>query len=146
MPVDRNFRYDSMAFISVLSTGNFSKDFSIVELPASTVRIGSTNYPIAGGGYFRLFPYAATKWGIARVNQREGQPVVLYIHPWEVDPDQPRLEASRSTQLRHHVGLAGTLDKLRQLTSDFAFGPVAEVLDARAPTAVPSTARWAHAR
>lgn len=119
---------------------------SIVELPASTVRIGSTNYPIAGGGYFRLFPYAATKWGMTRVNQREGQPVVLYIHPWEVDPDQPRLEASRTTQLRHHVGMTGALDKLRQITSDFAFGPVAEVLDARAGNAVPSTARWAHAK
>ncbi len=119
---------------------------SIVELPASTVRIGSTNYPIAGGGYFRLFPYAATKWGMTRVNQREGQPVVLYIHPWEVDPDQPRLEASRTTQLRHHVGMTGALDKLRQITSDFAFGPVAEVLDARARNAVPSTARWAHAK
>ena len=119
---------------------------SIVELPASTVRIGATNYPIAGGGYFRLFPYAATKWGIARVNGREGQPVVLYIHPWEVDPDQPRLEASRTTQIRHHVGMAGTLDKLRQVTTDFAFGPVADVLDARARNAVPSTARWAHAK
>ena len=119
---------------------------SIVELPASTVRIGSTNYPIAGGGYFRLFPYAATKWGIARVNGREGEPVVLYIHPWEVDPDQPRLEASRTTQLRHHVGMAGTLEKLRQVTTDFAFGSVAEVLDARARNSVPSTARWAHAK
>ncbi|MBY0496924.1 MAG: DUF3473 domain-containing protein [Cyanobacteria bacterium] len=119
---------------------------SIVEVPASTVRIGAMNYPIAGGGYFRLFPYAATKWGIARVNNREGEPVVLYIHPWEVDPDQPKLEASRATQLRHHVGMAGTLDKLRQITTDFAFGPIADVLDTRARNAVPSTARWAHAK
>ena len=118
---------------------------SIVELPASTVRIGSTNYPIAGGGYFRLFPYAATKWGISRVNGRDGEPVVLYIHPWEIDPDQPRLEASRTTQLRHRVGLAGTLDKLRQITTDFAFGPIADLLDERARNAVASTARWAHA-
>jgi polysaccharide deacetylase family protein (PEP-CTERM system associated) len=119
---------------------------SIVEVPASTVRIGSTNYPIAGGGYFRLFPYAATKWGIARVNANDGEPVVLYIHPWEVDPDQPRLEASRATQLRHHVGMNTTIDKLRQVTTDFAFGPISEVLDARAERAVPSTARWAHAK
>jgi polysaccharide deacetylase family protein (PEP-CTERM system associated) len=119
---------------------------SIVELPGSTVRIGSTNYPIAGGGYFRLFPYAATKWGISRVNSREGEPVVLYIHPWEVDPDQPRLEASRTTQLRHHAGIATTIDKLRQVTTDFAFGRVVDVLDARARSAAPSTARWAHAK
>jgi polysaccharide deacetylase family protein (PEP-CTERM system associated) len=119
---------------------------TIVEVPASTVRIGATNYPIAGGGYFRLFPYAATKWGISRVNGRDGEPVVLYIHPWEVDPDQPRLEASRTTQMRHYVGVAGTLDKLRQITTDFAFGPIADVLDARARKTVPSTARWAHAK
>ena len=119
---------------------------SIVELPASTVRIGNSNYPIAGGGYFRLFPYAATKWGISRVNLRDGEPVSLYIHPWEVDPEQPKLEASRTTQLRHHVGMNTTLDKLRQVTTDFAFGPITDVLDARAHRAVPSTARWAHAK
>jgi len=119
---------------------------SIVEVPASTVRIGATNYPIAGGGYFRLFPYAATKWGISRVNNHDGEPVVLYIHPWEVDPEQPRLEASRATQLRHHVGMTTTIDKLRQVTTDFAFGPIRDVLDARAERAVPSTARWAHAK
>jgi polysaccharide deacetylase family protein (PEP-CTERM system associated) len=119
---------------------------SIVEFPSSTVRLGGANYPIAGGGYFRLFPYAATKWGISRVNSREGEPVVLYIHPWEVDPDQPRLEASRTTQLRHHAGIATTIDKLRQVTTDFAFGRVVDVLDARARSAAPSTARWAHAK
>lgn len=119
---------------------------SIVELPASTVRIGSTNYPIAGGGYFRLFPYAATKWGISRVNTRDGEPVVLYLHPWEVDPDQPRLKASRTTQLRHHVGMNTTMDKLRQVTTDFSFGPIIDVLDACARRAVPSTARLAHAK
>jgi len=119
---------------------------SIVELPASTVRIGSTNYPIAGGGYFRLFPYAATKWGISRVNTRDGEPVVLYIHPWEVDPDQPRLEASRTTRLRHHVGMNTTMDKLRLVTTDFSFGPISDVLDARAQRAVPSAARLAHAK
>lgn len=119
---------------------------SIVELPASTVRIGGTNYPIAGGGYFRLFPYAATKWGISRVNTRDGEPVVLYIHPWEVDPDQPRLEASRTTRLRHHVGMNTTMDKLRLVTTDFSFGPISDVLDARAQRAVPSAARLAHAK
>ena len=119
---------------------------SIVELPGSTVRLGGTNYPIAGGGYFRLFPYAATRWGIARVNSRDGEPVVLYIHPWEVDPDQPRLEASRATLLRHHAGIATTMDKLRQVTADFSFGRVIDVLEVRAQNAAPSAARWAHAK
>lgn len=119
---------------------------SIVELPASTVRIGRTNYPIAGGGYFRLFPYAVTKWGISRVNARDGEPVVLYIHPWEIDPDQPRLEAPRAAQLRHHVGVGTALDKLRRVTSDFGFGPVRDVLEASAHAMATATARLAHAK
>ncbi len=58
---------------------------SLWELPGSTVRLGGVNLPVAGGGYFRLLPYAWTKWGIDRVNRREGQPVVFYLHPWEID-------------------------------------------------------------
>ena len=119
---------------------------SIVELPASTVRIGQTNYPIAGGGYFRLFPYTATKWGISRVNERDGEPVVLYIHPWEVDPDQPRLEATRAAQIRHHIGTNTTLGKLDQVMRDFPFGTIREVLDANVHGVATATARWAHAK
>jgi polysaccharide deacetylase family protein (PEP-CTERM system associated) len=119
---------------------------SIVEFPSSTIRVGDANYPIAGGGYFRLFPYAATQWGIARVNTNDREPVMLYVHPWEVDPEQPRLPASRTTQLRHLVGLNTTLEKLGRVMNDFSFGTVSQVLDARAQAAVPSTARWAHAK
>lgn len=119
---------------------------SIVEFPSSTVRAGGANYPIAGGGYFRLFPYAATRWAIARVNSRDREPVMLYVHPWEVDPGQPRLPASRTTQWRHRVGLQTTLDKLRRVLGDFSFGTVSEVLDARSRDAVAAAARWAHAK
>ena len=119
---------------------------SIVEVPSSTVRIGDANYPIAGGGYFRLFPYAATKWGINRVNTVDREPVVLYIHPWEVDPEQPRLPASRTTRLRHHVGMNTTMDKLRSVMGDFSFGPIAHVLDARARNSMATSDRLAHAK
>jgi polysaccharide deacetylase family protein (PEP-CTERM system associated) len=119
---------------------------SIVEVPSSTVRFGSTNYPIAGGGYFRLFPYAATKWGIDKVNTTDRAPVVLYIHPWEIDPQQPRLPASRTTLMRHHVGMTTTLDKLRRVMTDFSFGPVSQVLEARTQGAVGAAARLAHAK
>ena len=78
---------------------------ALVEMPASTVRIAGTNLPIAGGGYFRLLPYAWTRWGIRRVNDDERQPVVFYCHPWEIDPDQPRLRVGRVTQIRHYTGL-----------------------------------------
>jgi hypothetical protein len=71
--------------------------------------------------------------------------VVLYIHPWEVDPEQPRLPVSRTTQLRHRVGLATTGQKLRRAMRDFAFAPIAEVIDARIRGAVTEAARLAHA-
>ena len=116
---------------------------SILELPSSTVRVGQTNYPIAGGGYFRLFPYAMTKWGIAQVNTADQQPVVLYIHPWEVDLEQPRLPASMTTQVRHHVGMATTIGKLHRVMEDFAFAPVREVIGARAAGMVTTTPRFA---
>src|SRR5262249_6331397 len=67
---------------------------ALVEVPGSTARLGPMNLPVAGGGYFRLLPYAWTRWGIARLNDRERRPAVFYLHPWEVDPDQPRLQAS----------------------------------------------------
>ena len=113
---------------------------SILELPSSTVRVGQTNYPIAGGGYFRLFPYAMTKWGITQVNVADLQPVMLYVHPWEVDPEQPRLPGSMTTQLRHHVGMATTIDKLNRVMDDFTFGPVRDVIKARTAGMVAATA------
>ncbi len=118
---------------------------TIVEVPASTVRIGTMTVPIAGGGYFRLLPYAITKWGIARVNA-EGAPVVCYIHPWEVDPDQPRLPVSRLTSIRHYGNVGDTMPRLDRLIGDFAFDTVAAALVAQRPVPVAEAARWAHAK
>src|SRR5262249_4860792 len=101
---------------------------SLLEIPGSTVRFGRVNLPIAGGGYFRQLPYAWTKWGIDRVNRSEGQPVVFYTHPWEVDPDQPRLQVGTATRLRHYRGLDRTLDRLTRLVSDFRFDSITEAL------------------
>jgi polysaccharide deacetylase family protein (PEP-CTERM system associated) len=102
---------------------------SLLEVPGSTVRVGGVNLPIAGGGYFRLLPYAWTKWGIARVNRVERQPVVFYTHPWEIDPDQPRLNVSRTTRLRHYRGLERTSDRLARLVRDFEFDSITAVLN-----------------
>jgi polysaccharide deacetylase family protein (PEP-CTERM system associated) len=99
----------------------------IIEVPAATVRLGQRNLPIAGGGYFRLLPYAWTHWGMARGNRR-GEPMVFYIHPWEVDPGQPRLAVGRLATWRHYGGLDRTLDRLERLFDDFAFDTVAETL------------------
>ena len=118
---------------------------SIVEIPASTVRLGNSNLPIAGGGYFRLLPYAFTKWGISRVNAA-GEPVVFYIHPWEIDPAQPRLPVSRLTALRHYSNLDDTMNRLERMVGDFEFNTIAATLDVKAPVAAPAVTRLAHAK
>ena len=100
----------------------------LVEVPGSTVRVGSFNLPVAGGGYFRLLPYAWTRWGIDRLNRTEGRPAIFYLHPWEIDPDQPRLRTSRLGRLRHYRNLDQTEDRLRALLSDFRFSTVTRVL------------------
>lgn len=101
----------------------------LVEVPASTVRLAGANLPIAGGGYFRLLPYAWTRWGIRRLNRREGRPAVFYLHPWEIDPLQPRLPVGPLTRYRHYHNLRKTEDRLRRLLRDFRFAPLREVLD-----------------
>jgi len=103
---------------------------AILEAPASTARLGPMNLPIAGGGYFRILPYAWTHWGISRVNTREGQPVIFYLHPWEIDPDQPRLSAGLLSRFRHYRNLHETEPRLRQLLRDFSWGPLHEMLHA----------------
>jgi polysaccharide deacetylase family protein (PEP-CTERM system associated) len=100
----------------------------IFEVPGSTVRLGGTNLPVAGGGYFRILPYSWTRWGIGRVNQVEQQPVVFYLHPWEIDPDQPRLSASALGRFRHYRNLDKTERRLRALMRDFKFAPLNAVL------------------
>jgi polysaccharide deacetylase family protein (PEP-CTERM system associated) len=101
---------------------------SIVEVPGSTTMIGPMTLPVAGGGYFRILPYGWTRWGIARVNEQEARPAVFYLHPWEIDPDQPRLKAGLLSRFRHYRNLEHTEDRLRQLLTDFRFGPVSELL------------------
>jgi polysaccharide deacetylase family protein (PEP-CTERM system associated) len=119
---------------------------SIVEVPGSTVRIAGINVPIAGGGYFRQLPYAWTRWGIARVNTVDRDAVVFYIHPWEIDADQPRLPVSSLTRFRHYRNIGATLGRLGRLLEDFAFDTVTATLEARAPTTVPAVSSWAHAK
>ena len=103
---------------------------TLVEVPGSTVRLGPLNLPVAGGGYFRLLPYAWTRWGIERINRLEGLPAVFYLHPWEIDPGQPRLPAGRLSRLRHYRNLERTEGHLRQLVQDFTFDTIEALVDA----------------
>jgi polysaccharide deacetylase family protein (PEP-CTERM system associated) len=102
----------------------------LTETPGATVRVGATNLPIGGGGYFRLLPYQWTRWGISRVNRREGQPVVFYLHPWEIDAQQPRLDVGRLAAVRHYRNLEKTESRLKRLLTDFRFGTIEALVHA----------------
>jgi polysaccharide deacetylase family protein (PEP-CTERM system associated) len=115
---------------------------SIWEVPPSTVRCFGANLPIAGGGYFRLLPYAWTRWGIRRLNIAEERPAVFYLHPWELDPEQPRLAVGRLTAFRHYRNLAVTGSRLRRLLKEFPFAPAATVLEQLATAAAPRALRY----
>jgi len=101
---------------------------SLLEVPGSTVRFCGMNWPIAGGGYFRILPYEWTQAGIAHLNKSERRPAVFYLHPWEIDPDQPRLQVGRVTAFRHYRNLGKTEQRLRRLLKDFRFGPLRDLV------------------
>ena len=94
----------------------------IVEWPLSTARIAGFRLPVSGGGYFRLLPYRVTRWGLASINRREQRPFVFYLHPWEIDPGQPRVSASWLSQFRHYTNLEKCEERLRRLLGEFQFG------------------------
>jgi polysaccharide deacetylase family protein (PEP-CTERM system associated) len=97
------------------------------EFPVSTVRLGGRNWPVAGGGYFRLLPLWVTRQAIARINA-EGQPAIVYLHPWELDPSEPHLPgASTLASLRHRLNLGRTEARLRRLLAGGDFGPLRDV-------------------
>lgn len=101
---------------------------TLIEVPGSTTRLGPLNLPVAGGGYFRILPYWWTRSGIERVNRLESRPVVFYLHPWEIDPDQPKLHAGSLGRFRHYRNLHQTESRLRQLLTDFRFDTVKAVV------------------
>jgi polysaccharide deacetylase family protein (PEP-CTERM system associated) len=111
------------------------------EFPPSVVRLGRMNLPVSGGGYFRLYPLTWTTRSLRRINRRQ-QPFMFYIHPWEIDPDQPRLQAgSRLSRARHYVNLGRTEHKLSRLLTQFRFSRMADCIQQEAELCVvPATA------
>jgi len=95
---------------------------SIVEWPLSTAKAFGISIPVSGGGYFRLLPYWLTRWGLTSINRREQRPFVFYLHPWEIDPGQPRVAASRLSRFRHYTNLGKCEMRLRRLLGEFKFG------------------------
>lgn len=136
--VEEGYRYDSSIFpimhdyygipganpaIHTLAT----ESGPIIEVPPSVCQLAGLKIPVAGGGYFRLFPYSLLKKLLRRV-EAQGQPLIMYLHPWELDPDQPRMQGSLISQFRHYLNLDKVHGRLTQLLQDFSFGPIQPLL------------------
>jgi polysaccharide deacetylase family protein (PEP-CTERM system associated) len=102
--------------------------YSLIEFPLSTVRLGGINWPMAGGFYLRALPYAFIRWGIARLN-RQGQPAIMYMHPWELDTGQTYGRVTPRERITHYYGRGRLEAKLRRLFTEFRFGPLRSMLE-----------------
>jgi polysaccharide deacetylase family protein (PEP-CTERM system associated) len=102
----------------------------LLEIPMTTVLLGGRNLPCAGGGYFRLLPYALFRAGLRRFNARDAAPGIFYTHPWEIDPGQPRVEAAPAmAKFRHYLNLSRTRGRIGRLVRDFAWDRVDRVFE-----------------
>ena len=102
----------------------------LIEIPITTTRVMGRNLPAGGGGYFRLAPYKLSRWALRRVNSIDRRPAIFYMHPWEIDPGQPRVAGTdMKTRFRHYVNLSRTESRLGRLLHDFKWGRVDEVFD-----------------
>ena len=100
----------------------------LIEIPVTTLRVFNRNLPSSGGGYFRLLPYALSRWMLGRVNDRDRQSGIFYFHPWEIDVDQPRVAGiSQKTRFRHYVNIPRMEGRLEQLLGDFKWGRMDEI-------------------
>ena len=135
---DEGFRYDSSIFpvyhdrYGIPDWERFPKmvgeaDAEICEIPPSTFRVFGQNLPVAGGGYLRLFPVQFLAYCIGKINRVEQKPAVIYFHPWELDPCQPRIKIPTLSSFRHYNNIAGTERKLAYLLERFRFCPMGEL-------------------
>lgn len=115
----------------------------LVEFPMSAARFFGIKVPVSGGGYFRLLPYTLTRRGLRQINDARDLPFTFYLHPWEIDPGQPRVEVSWLSRFRHYTNLDRCEGRLRQLVREFRFAPMSEVLRGRG--LLPPVASASHA-
>jgi polysaccharide deacetylase family protein (PEP-CTERM system associated) len=137
--IEAGFQYDSSIFPirhDIYGIPGFSRfpvriqrpRGQIIEFPASTVRLLGRNWPVAGGGYFRLLPYGVTSRAVRRINRRDAAAAIVYLHPWELDTEQPRLPASRTARFRQYTNLGRTEARVDRLLREFRFAPIREAL------------------
>ncbi|MBT9485992.1 MAG: DUF3473 domain-containing protein [Rubrivivax sp.] len=117
------------------------RDNGLLEVPVTTVRVGQRNLPSSGGGWFRLFPYALSHWMIRQVNQQDRQAAIFYMHPWEIDPGQPRIAGiDAKTRFRHYVNIGRTEARLQRLLQDFRWGRMDHIFLPSVPASAPASA------
>jgi polysaccharide deacetylase family protein (PEP-CTERM system associated) len=109
---------------------NYSGARTILEFPPSTLELGKLTLPALGGGYLRIFPLAYSSWALRRLARRDRAPAMVYFHPWELDPAQPRMAGPLRSRLRHYTGLGRMEGKLRRLLRRFRFTTAEQALDA----------------
>jgi polysaccharide deacetylase family protein (PEP-CTERM system associated) len=136
--VEEGYRYDSSMYDRFQRSENASTRNGIVqidttagkiwEISPSTLNVWGFQIPVAGGGYFRLFPYAVSKTFLQRL-EKQGAKLVMYLHPWEIDPAQPRMDGPWVSQFRHYLNLHKTQDRLCSLLNDFHFNTIQKILD-----------------
>ena len=114
---------------------------TLIEFPMSAASFCGVRVPVSGGGYFRLLPYWVTRTGLRQINRKHGRPYVFYLHPWELDPGQPRIQAGLLSRFRHYTNLEHCEARLRRLLSDFAFAPLDVVLSTRGLLQAPTPLR-----
>lgn len=101
----------------------------LTEFPLTTAKVLGQSVPAAGGGYFRQYPYALSRWLFRRASDNGRKPQIFYLHPWEIDPEQPRIpDASRFSRFRHYTNLHRCMPRLERMISDFPFGTISQSL------------------
>lgn len=104
---------------------------TLVEFPLSAARFFGVPVPVSGGGYFRILPYWLTRAGLKQINQEHTRPFAFYVHPWELDPEQPRFEVGLLSRFRHYTNLSRCESRLRRILEEFSFAPMRETLRLR---------------
>ena len=138
--VEEGFQYDSSIYpirhdrYGLPSAERFPHLIStakgeIMEFPPSTYQVWGQNIPVAGGGYLRLYPWMVTKAIIKRINEKEKQAAMIYVHPWEIDAEQPKLKGCWKSEIRHYINMRSTMPKLRGLLTEFKFKPLSVLHD-----------------
>jgi polysaccharide deacetylase family protein (PEP-CTERM system associated) len=141
--IDAGFEYDSSVFpirhdrygipgaSPELGKISAPSKRTLVEFPMSAAKFGGVQVPVSGGGYFRILPYWVTRAGLKQINEQAGRPFTFYLHPWEVDPGQPRVKVKAFSRFRHYTNLHVCEQRLRKVLSDFRFGTMREVLEGK---------------